>query len=183
MRRFGKTHRCGGFTLLEMVVALTLAAVLIAIAGMGLVMGTQGFTFARENSIMAQQVQMALSRLNRELSGATSIVAETFSSGGANPYLIYDNIAGRRGLQWIGNQMRLHQLSPGAVDLTNSSGHILLENIANTQLALLNKSAGTWTLGTDMALLHTINIKLTLARKSVGRPDIDFETSVYPRKI
>ena len=89
-----------GFTLIEVIVVMIIVGVLVATAGMGIVMGTRGYLLSKENAHMAQKVQLAMARLSAEMRGVQAVVDETFSPGTSQtPYLIYDRADGalRRG--------------------------------------------------------------------------------------
>ncbi len=69
----GKISDKNGFTLIELVTVIIIAAILSAIAGMGLVQIANGYVFARKNAAVAQQAQIALTRLVKELSEMRSV--------------------------------------------------------------------------------------------------------------
>lgn len=56
-----------GFTLIEVIAVLVLAAMLAAVAGAGLTSIARGYLMARESTAMAQKAQLALTRLSSEL--------------------------------------------------------------------------------------------------------------------
>ena len=66
-----------GFTLIELVTVIIIAAILSAIAGMGLVQIANGYVFARKNAAVSQQAQVALARLVKELSEMRSVPSAT----------------------------------------------------------------------------------------------------------
>lgn len=94
------------FTLLEIILAIAATAVIAVVAGMGLVEITKGYIFSKKNAFIAQQGQIAMERLKKELSNtkwvngmptATSIqfvrgsdgTTNTISwAGGNNPLLL-----------------------------------------------------------------------------------------------
>ncbi|MDF1615444.1 prepilin-type N-terminal cleavage/methylation domain-containing protein [Desulfurivibrio dismutans] len=65
--RPAKNRRQCGFTLIEVIAVLVLAAMLAAIAGAGLTAIARGYLMARESTAMAQKAQLALTRLSSEL--------------------------------------------------------------------------------------------------------------------
>lgn len=95
-----------GFTLLEIILAIAATAVIAVVAGMGLVEITKGYIFSKKNVFIAQQGQIAMERLKKELSNmkwvngmptATSIqfvrgsdgTTNTISwAGGSSPLLV-----------------------------------------------------------------------------------------------
>ena len=56
-----------GFTLIEIVLSLTMLGFMSIVAGMGIVSFTKGFVFVKKNIHVAQKSQLAMARLNREL--------------------------------------------------------------------------------------------------------------------
>lgn len=62
-----------GFTLIELIAALTLAGILAAVGVVGIVTGVRGYIFARTNDDMAQDAQLAIARLDREISELSAI--------------------------------------------------------------------------------------------------------------
>ena len=66
-----------GFTLIELVTVILIVGIVAAIAGMSLVNITSGYVLARKSSEAAQQVQIALTRLNKEFSESKSISSAT----------------------------------------------------------------------------------------------------------
>ena len=66
-----------GFTLIEVVTVIIIAAILSAIAGMGLVQIANGYVFARKNAAVSQQAQVALARLVKEFSEIRSVPSAT----------------------------------------------------------------------------------------------------------
>jgi len=56
-----------GFTLIEAIVALILAGIMAAVAGIGLVYVVQGYLFTRANAATLQKGQIAMSRITLEL--------------------------------------------------------------------------------------------------------------------
>jgi len=71
-----------GFTLIEIIVALVLLAIIVAVAGMGLVKASQGYVFGQKNSQTIQTAQVAMARIVKELgaSNVTKVNAVTANS-------------------------------------------------------------------------------------------------------
>jgi hypothetical protein len=69
-----------GFTLLEIILAFVAMTVIAVVAGVGLVEITKGYVFSKKNAFVAQQGQIALARLKKELSNITSINLATATS-------------------------------------------------------------------------------------------------------
>ena len=64
-----------GFTLIEMIASLAIVAILAAIAGIGLVQITEGFVLSRTGAEMAQKVQLAMARMEKEFDHITDVSA------------------------------------------------------------------------------------------------------------
>lgn len=73
--------REAGFTLVEVIASLVLIGIVAAALGTAIVHGMQGFVFTRENIAVAQKAQLALSRIQLELTGLTELDA---AASGAN---------------------------------------------------------------------------------------------------
>lgn len=66
-----------GFTLIELTTAIVIVSILSVMAGMGLVQIANGYAFARKNAVAAEQAQIALARVVKELSAAQTITTAT----------------------------------------------------------------------------------------------------------
>jgi hypothetical protein len=62
-----------GFTLLEIILAIVAMTVIAVVAGVGLVEITKGYIFSKKNAFIAQQGQIAVARLKKELSNIKSV--------------------------------------------------------------------------------------------------------------
>jgi prepilin-type N-terminal cleavage/methylation domain-containing protein len=58
-----------GFTLIELTTAIVIVSILSVMAGMGLVQIANGYAFARKNAVAAEQAQIVLARVAKELTG------------------------------------------------------------------------------------------------------------------
>ena len=56
-----------GFTLIEIIATLVIAGILTAVAGMGIVQVVRGYTTTRENARIAEQAQLAIARITKEI--------------------------------------------------------------------------------------------------------------------
>ena len=81
-----------GFTLIELVTVIIIAAILSAIAGMGLVQIANGYVFARKNAAVSQHAQVGLARLVKELTEIRSVPSATATG------LTYQRISAATGL-------------------------------------------------------------------------------------
>jgi prepilin-type N-terminal cleavage/methylation domain-containing protein len=84
-----------GFTLIELTTAIVIVSILSVMAGMGLVQIANGYLFARKNAVAAEQAQIALARVVKELSAIQTIslpatlTSLTYTRGGASHTLAW----------------------------------------------------------------------------------------------
>jgi len=64
-----------GFTLIEIITSLIIIMIISVIAGMGLIEISRGYIFSKKNSVIAQQGQIAIVRLKKELSNIQSVTS------------------------------------------------------------------------------------------------------------
>lgn len=64
-----------GFTLIEVIVSLVLLGILVVIAGLGLVQIVNGYSLAKQNSETIQKVQIAMTRIAKELGSVTTVTS------------------------------------------------------------------------------------------------------------
>lgn len=150
-----KKNRQQGFTLIEIIASLVLMGVILAVAGMGVISGIEGYLLARENSIVAQKAQMAMGRLTREL-------RECFDCSTPSPAAItlpftFENLLGNREIGLSGNTITLG--TPGDTDP-------LIDQIQSFSMQYISNGR--------------IDISFTLAYQS-NNATVDFQTSVLPR--
>jgi prepilin-type N-terminal cleavage/methylation domain-containing protein len=69
-----------GFTLIEFTTAIVIVSILSVMAGMGLVQIANGYVLAKNSAVAAQQAQITLARVAKELSAVQSISAATVTS-------------------------------------------------------------------------------------------------------
>ena len=134
-----------GFTLIEIIVTLVLVGILAALGGMGIVQAVKGYITVKENSVITQKAQLAVSRINREIVEMIRI-----TSPGASATVL--PLATPTGEKIIG-------LDSGAIKMafngaTLSDGDILLDNIENLTFTYYQGSteSPTWAVGNDRAL-------------------------------
>jgi len=65
-------NQCG-FTFIEVIMAIVIVSIISVLAGMGLIQITNAYVFAKKNAVAAEQAQIALTRLTKELSAIQSI--------------------------------------------------------------------------------------------------------------
>ena len=78
MKKKGFTEK--GFTMIELTTAIVIVAIISVIAGMGLVQIANAYLLARKSTVAAEQAQIALIRLSKELSALKSISVASATS-------------------------------------------------------------------------------------------------------
>lgn len=164
--------RSAGFTLIDIIVSLIIVGIMASIAGMGLTTGVKGYVFSKENAHMSQKVQLAMTRLNRELMELLDIVTPTSSS------IIHEYASGNRAIAKVGDTIKIRD---GSTLPDAGNGDILIDNVTSFTLSYY-KADQTWVPGTDaLQLLSAIKIDLVINRADSGIGDVTFSTTVHPR--
>ncbi len=78
-----------GFSLIELIVVLTLVGILASVAGMGIAWSMRGYTTSRETVAITQKAQLALLRIHKELSALSDIKLDTSGNGSTGTCMIY----------------------------------------------------------------------------------------------
>jgi prepilin-type N-terminal cleavage/methylation domain-containing protein len=71
MRRYGFNKK--GFTMIELVTVIVIISIVGVMAGMGLVQIANAYLLAKKSTVAAQQAQIALTRLGKELAAVYTI--------------------------------------------------------------------------------------------------------------
>lgn len=113
-----------GFTLIELVTVIMIAAILSAVAGMGLVQIANGYVFARANTATAQKAQVSLARLVKELSSIKSISSATATATTLTYQRENDatHLIETHTLSWAGADQPITLDSDALVDKVNAFG-------------------------------------------------------------
>ncbi|MFY9943806.1 MAG: prepilin-type N-terminal cleavage/methylation domain-containing protein, partial [Desulfobacterales bacterium] len=178
--------RCTGFTLVEVVASLLIVGILGAIAGMGLVTGMRGYMQAKENGHLSQKAQVAMARIKRELMEITAVIV---GEDGTEPWVIFDNPAGRQALRKTGKIVQLFILDSTKTDLDGVTGDTLIDQVdqerpeKSFEIKYKNGSEN-WTIGDNFDLLSSVEVNLVL-RRAEGRAGdegtVIFSTVINPR--
>jgi prepilin-type N-terminal cleavage/methylation domain-containing protein len=147
-------HRQKGFTLIELIAVLLIISIMTALAGMGIVTAVQGYLFSKDNTIISEKTQLAVTRINREL-------LECYTCKGTigNPVIMpISNTLGLRTIQLTGTN----------IEITDGSGttDILMDNV--NVFTMIYNSDGS--------------INTTIQSSTPGGITVsDFVSTVYPR--
>ena len=172
-------QRCdAGFTLIEIIISLVVAGILASIAGMGIVSAFSSYAVVRENVILSQKIQLAATRIQRELLELIDISFED----NAWPYIAYYSADGQpRAIAKVNDTIRLYNNVEGpisAVDLENN-GDILTDSVESFTLNYFQGS-NDWN-GADIRELSTIQFSLNLLRRDVVGSTVNVTTLVHLR--
>jgi len=158
-----------GFTFLEIILALVIFSIIVAVAGIGIVTGTKGYVFARQNAHSAQKAQMALARITREFQELYDITA-----AGTNPVSVtFESSSGNHTIALNNNEILI-------------DGDTLIDGIKLNGFTLnfYKDDESEWVQGTDdIEALTDIEIKINMTRNDVSTGSLTFETFVHPRNV
>lgn len=175
-------NRQRGFTLIEVVTVVLIVGIITTVSGMAVVTAMRGYLFARDNLAIGQKAQLALARINRELTELTTVTtAES------------DRITYQR---WEGGDIVSFTIYRDEDDETikiasgvdPQNGDTLVDNITAFELNYYKEDNGSpwgaqWTGGTDpVDELTVIDISLDIERTEDSR-SVSFTAMVYPRNI
>lgn len=166
-----------GFTLMEVIVSLVLAGILASIAGMGIVAAISGYAVVRENVGLSQKIQLAATRIQRELLELTDID----DRDDTRPYIVYFSATGQRqAIAKVDDTIRLY-VDPSVLSdaYLENNGDILTDHVASFTLNYL-QGASNWT-GADIRELSTIDFSLNLFRTEVAGSSVTLTTRVHLR--
>jgi prepilin-type N-terminal cleavage/methylation domain-containing protein len=170
-----------GFTMVELIFSLVIVGILASIAGMGIVSAISGYAIVRENVSLSQKIQLAATRIQRELLELTAIGFMDDS----RPYLIYESATGRRqAIAKVDDTIRLYDLDDdqsGPLDdaYLENNGDVLTDSVDS--FALNYFQGGTAWTGADIRELSTISFSLNLSRTEVSGSLVTIATRVHLR--
>jgi prepilin-type N-terminal cleavage/methylation domain-containing protein len=159
-----------GFTLIEITVSLVLVGLIASIAGTSVIMGMQGYLFARENDVITQKAQLALSRLNREFIELSDV------KDASSTCIVYQSPYGTRAIARVSNTIQFFSSANSCSNL--SGGDILVDRVQD--FTIKYNGAATWATAQDIRNLYALYFKIDLSRPDTGGI-VSFETSVSPR--
>ena len=170
-------ERKTGFTLIEIMVSLVLVGIIASMAATTVLTGLKGYLFARENDILTQKAQLAITRLERELLEIIDVPAPMDSS---RPYLIYESPHGRRAIAKVGDTVRIFFSVPGSSLPSDSQGDVLVDQVNSLTIAYNPLSVTPWNYGDNIQKLYAVKVDLVLSRPE-SSDTVTFTTTVSPR--
>ncbi len=174
-------NREAGFTLIELIASMVIFALMLTLAGMGIVMAAKGYMITKESAHMAQKAQLAMARLNRELLEITDIVKTVTTQ--PDPYIIYDHIEGRRAIAKGGSQIKMF------FNVADSSlpdfgvGDILIDDVKQFTLIYHKSNGSVWSDADNIKDLSSIDVEIIMSRADSEIGDKTFQMTVRPRNI
>jgi prepilin-type N-terminal cleavage/methylation domain-containing protein len=162
-----------GFTLIEITVSLVLVGLIASIAGTSVIMGMRGYLFARENDVITQKAQLALSRLNREFIELSDIKAANGTC------VVYESPYGRRAVASVDGTVR-YFFDYGDTTCPTTGGDILVDGVKTFSVMYNPSSASPWSMGQDIRNLYAVYFRIDLSRPDIGGV-VSFSNTVSPR--
>lgn len=162
-----------GFTLLEIIVSMIILSIIVALAGMGIVIGIKGYMFTKDNAHMAQKVRLAMTRMNRELKELFDI------TDASDTYIVFESASGNRKIGLDNNKIKIAEENTPL-----SGGDALINNVkaGGFNLTYKKKDNQPWVYGADhVGLLTSIHMELILIYSENSAENKQFSATVYPR--
>jgi prepilin-type N-terminal cleavage/methylation domain-containing protein len=165
-----------GFTLIEVIVTLLLVSILAAMGGSGIVMGIEGYLFARTNTELSQKSQLALARMTLELGHLS-----TLDSSSTDDSIVFTTSPDNKTiiLNLKGSTIELDEDGDGVGDVLSDSVHgtdgFFVEYIDT------DGNAQTPSSFADPKDLARIDLRIRLSHSDVPSGYLEFSTSVVPR--
>ena len=176
-----KRHRLrgdDGFTLIEIIVSLVVAGILASIAGMGMISAISGYAIVRENVSLSQKIQLAATRITRELLELTDIS----DKDDTRPYIVYRSATGRlQAIAKVSDTIRIYSPPGETVDdaYLENNGDILTDNVDSFALNYY-QGGSNWD-GVDIRELSTIQFSLNMLRQDVAEVTLNATSLVHLR--
>jgi prepilin-type N-terminal cleavage/methylation domain-containing protein len=147
-----------GFTMIELVTAIVIISIVGVLAGMGLVQIASAYLLAKKSTVAAQQAQIALTRLGKELSGLEAISSATAMS-----------ITYKRIYKGSGPLEQSHTLAWTAADQPLTlDGDTLIDKVQNFNLTYYTYNYTNQTFTASSYSSGTAMIELTFQVKGYG---------------
>ena len=166
-----------GYTLIEIIVTLTIVGVLAVVGGMGIVTGMKGYVYTNENIEITQNARLAMARITREISELTYI--DTTSGTDCIRYKIETVSDNFRKIRSNNEELNLNINSVDDCDCDPSidTGDILALQVSDFKLAYQAYNGSEITPPIDSDNLYAVNIEF-LFKRNDDNPDNKFEMTV-----
>lgn len=156
MKRKGFNKK--GFTMIELVTVIVIISIVGVLSGVGLVQIANAYLLAKKSAVAAQQAQIALTRLGKELSAIESISAATATS-----------ITYKRIYTGSGPLEQSHTLTWTAADQPLTlDGNTLIDKVQNFNLTYYTYNYTNQTFTASSYSSGTAMIELTFQLKGYG---------------
>jgi prepilin-type N-terminal cleavage/methylation domain-containing protein len=146
-----------GFTMIELITVIVLMSIVSVMAAMGLVQIASGYYLAKTSTVAADQAQVALARMVKELSDVQAISAATATS------ITYTRAGVSHTLNWTAADQPL-----------SLDGDTLIDNVQSFSLTYHN----TYSAAASSYSSSTMMIELSLQLKGYNNASIIFSERV-----
>jgi prepilin-type N-terminal cleavage/methylation domain-containing protein len=174
--------RKDGFTLIELIAALTLVGILAAVAVVGIVTAVRGYIFSSTNVNVAQDGQLVIARLSREI-GELSAIDRAASNSACLRYKVDTESPFYRAIGWHDNRLEIN-IDPNAdsgCPTNSASGDLLAGQVGSFNIDYVdNKGAVGSIPPAELSDLYEVRITFRLDRTD-GEPGTTFSLRVNPR--
>lgn len=150
----GRGMPAAGFTLVEMIVTLVLLGIVGALAGFGFLQGVKSFTFSKENTERALQLQLAMSRLQLEFENLYDVytVGDEEVCYGTRHQSLRPN---QKRCAWLqGSELRMENGE------TPTGGKVLINGIQSLNISYFDNEGNKWALGDKVKNLYAIQVNM-----------------------
>jgi prepilin-type N-terminal cleavage/methylation domain-containing protein len=174
--------RNDGFTLIELIAALTLAGILAAVAVVGIVTAVRGYIFSSTNVAVAQDSQLVIARLSREIS-ELSAIDRAGSNNTCLRYKVDTESPFYRAIGWHDRRLEINIAAnaDGGCPTSAAPGDLLAGQVGSFTIGYVDKSGAVGgTPPADLNDLYEVRIDFRLDRMD-GEPGTAFAFRVNPR--